>query len=246
MSKIVSAIPARRAPGRQATLSRAKIIEQALQLLEFVGTDDLTMTRIAEGLGTTTMALYKYFANRDALMHALAEHTFSLLATPMPTEGEWRQRLLAWLRALHAHIEEYPTTLKVIGWEGHVSGAWVRVIAPVAQLLNELGLKGERLAFVLAWFTSSAMGFLRAETAETSHYRQTYSFGVLDGLTAAEQKTFAALLPLFPDIDHTKVMEFGLQQLVATLAGIVESKITLAPQQVKTPRIKRSAIKSKT
>jgi AcrR family transcriptional regulator len=222
MGKIVSATQPRRAPGRQATLSRDKIIEQALLLLEHLDTDALTMTAIAEGLGTTTMALYKYFANRDALMHALAEHTFSLLATPMPTEGEWQRRLLAWLRALHAHIEKYPTTLKVIGWEGHVSGAWVRFIAPVAQLLSELGLKGERLAFVLAWFTSSAMGFLRAETAETSRYRQSYSFGVLDGLSAAEQKTFVALLPLFPEIDHHKVVDFGLQQLVATLAGIVE------------------------
>ncbi|HSB94835.1 MAG TPA: TetR/AcrR family transcriptional regulator, partial [Spongiibacteraceae bacterium] len=229
MTKIVSATPARRAPGRQATLSRQKIIAQALHLLEHIDTDELTMTRIAEGLGTTTMALYKYFANRDALLHALAEHTFSLLATPMPGEGEWQQRLLAWLRALHEHIEQYPTTLKVIGWEGRVSGAWVRVIAPVAQLLGELGFKNEQLAFILAWFTSSAMGFLRSETAETSRYRQRYSFGVLDGLTPSEQQTFTALLPLLPEIDHAKVMEFGLQQLVATLAGIVESKIMPAP-----------------
>lgn len=214
----------RRTPGRQATLSQEKIIAQALKLLEHVAAADLTMTRIAEGLGTTTMALYKYFASRDALMNALAEHTFSLLAAPMPGDGDWQQRLLGWLQALHAHVEKYPATLKVIGWEGHLSGAWVRVVAPVAQLLGEQGLKGERLAFVLAWFISSTMGFLMVETPESTSYRQHFSFGVLDDLPANEQHTFMALLPLLPEIDHKKVVEFGLRQLVGMMALLVEEE----------------------
>jgi TetR/AcrR family tetracycline transcriptional repressor len=212
---------ARRTPGRQATLSHEKIIAQALELLEHISTDDLTMTRIAQGLGITTMALYKYFPSRDALMNALAEHTFSLLVAPMPAAGEWQERLLGWLRAIHAHVEKYPTTLKVIGWEGHLSGAWVRVVAPVAQLLDEQGLKGERLAFVLAWFISSTMGFLLVETAESTSYRQHFSFGVLDGLPEAEQKTFMNLLPMMPRIDYRQVVEFGLQRLVGTMGVLV-------------------------
>lgn len=229
MNKGGSAGKVRRTPGRQAVLSHEKIIAQALELLAHVTTDDLTMTRIAEGLGTTTMALYKYFPSRDALMNALAEHTFSLLAAPMPATGDWQERLLGWLRALHAHVEKYPTTLKVIGWEGHLSGAWVRVVAPVAQLLSEQGLKGERLAFVLAWFVSSTMGFLLVETAESTKYRQHFSFGVLDGLPGAEQQTFMGLLPLLPDIDHKKVVEFGLQRLVAMMAQLVADESVQAP-----------------
>jgi AcrR family transcriptional regulator len=223
-AKTGEADKARRTPGRQATLSHEKIIAQALELLEHVPAADLTMTRIAEGLGTTTMALYKYFASRDALMNALAEHTFSLLAAPMPAAGDWQERLLGWLQALHSHVEKYPATLKVIGWEGHLSGAWVRVVAPVAQLLAEQGLKGERLAFVLAWFISSTMGFLMVETPESTSYRQHFSFGVLDGLPPSEQQTFMALLPLLPEIDHKKVVDFGLRQLVGMMALLVEAE----------------------
>jgi AcrR family transcriptional regulator len=223
--KAAGADKARRAPGRQATLSHEKIIAQALQLLEHVSTDDLTMTRIAQGLGITTMALYKYFPSRDALMNALAEHTFSLLVAPMPAGGAWQERLLGWLQALHTHVEKYPTTLKVIGWEGHLSGAWVRVVAPVARLLEEQGLKGERLAFVLAWFISSSMGFLLVETAESTSYRQHFSFGVLDGLPEGEQKTFMDLLPLLPQIDYRQVVEFGLRQLVEMMALLVTQEM---------------------
>jgi AcrR family transcriptional regulator len=211
----------RRAPGRRAQLSREKIIGQALALLETIQAEELTMTAIAERLGTTTMSLYKYFPNREALLNATAEHTFALFAVAMPEAGRWQQRLLAWLGALQQHLDRHPTMLKVIGWEGRVSGAWVRVIAPVAQLLSEQGLKEERLAFVLVWFMSSAMGLLRTETIDAPAYRQNYSLGALDCLSLKEQQTFLSLLPYLPGTDRERVMEFGLQQLVATLETLL-------------------------
>lgn len=212
---------ARRAPGRQPRLSRDIIIEQALALLQELNAEELTMTRIAERLDVTTMSLYKYFPNREALLDALAEHTFALFENSMPTSGTWEERLLGWLRSLQQHMDRYPTMLKVIGWEGRLSGAWVKVIAPVAQLLSEQGLKGERLAFALVWFMSSAMGFLRTETLDAPAYRQQFSLGALDGLEPSAQQTFLALLPYLPSTDRAQVMEFGLRQLVSTMAGLL-------------------------
>ncbi len=221
----------RRAPGRQARLSREKIIDQALLLLADIATEELTMTRIAEGLGTTTMSLYKYFANREALLDALAEHTFGLFEVAMPSAGPWQERLLVWLQALQRHLDRYPSMLKVIGWEGRVSGAWVRVIAPVAQLLSEQGLAGERQAFVLVWFMSSAMGLLRTETLDAPAYRQQFSLAALDRMSLQEQQTFLSLLPHLPAIDRAQVMEFGLRQLVLSLAGVLDAGIPNLPQR---------------
>jgi len=212
---------ARRAPGRQPRLSRDIIIEQALALLAQSSAEELTMTRIAECLSVTTMSLYKYFPNREALLDALAEHTFALFENSMPESGSWQKRLLAWLCSLQQHMDRYPTMLKVIGWEGRLSGAWVKVIAPVAQLLSEQGLRGERLAFALVWFMSSAMGFLRTETLDAPAYRQQFSLGALDGLDPRQQQTFLALLPYLPATGRDEVVAFGLRQLVATVAQLV-------------------------
>jgi hypothetical protein len=139
----------------------------------------------------------------------------------MPTRGSWQERLLAWLCSLQQHMDRYPTMLKVIGWEGRLSGAWVKVIAPVAQLLSEQGLRGERLAFALVWFMSSAMGFLRTETLDAPAYRQQFSLGALDGLDPRQQQTFLALLPYLPATGRDEVVAFGLRQLVATVAQLV-------------------------
>jgi AcrR family transcriptional regulator len=222
---------ARRAPGRQARLSREKIIEQALALLQEIATEQLTMTAIAEGLGTTTMSLYKYFPNREALLDAVAEHTFALFDVAMPAAGTWQERLLAWLHALQQHMDRYPTMLKVIGWEGRVSGAWVRVIAPVARLLREQGLEGERQAFALVWFMSSAMGLLRTETLDAPAYRQQYSLSALDRMSHEEQQAFLSLLPHLPSTDRSQVMEFGLQQLVVSLETLLRREVGAAPAQ---------------
>jgi AcrR family transcriptional regulator len=220
----------RRAPGRQARLSRDIIVEQALSLLAESSVEALTMTAIAESLSVTTMSLYKYFPNREALLDALAEHTFALFENSMPAAGSWQERLLAWLRSLQQHMDRYPTMLKVIGWEGRLSGAWVKVIAPVAQLLSEQGLSGEKLAFALVWFMSSAMGLLRTETLDAPAYRQQFSLGALDGLDARQQQTFLALLPYLPATDRNRVMDYGLRQLVATVAELVAEAGQAAPE----------------
>lgn len=213
----------RRAPGRQARLSREKIIEQALALLAELPVEELTMTRIAENLGTTTMALYKYFPNRDALLGALADHIFALFDPVMPAAGSWQERLLAWLLALQQHLERYPAMLKLAGWEGRLSGAWIRVLAPAAQVLEERGLGGERLAFVLVWFTSSAIGLMRTEI-ESSAYRQSYSLAALDELGPREQQVFMQLLPHLPRTDRGEVTAFGLRQLVLALERVLDQE----------------------
>jgi AcrR family transcriptional regulator len=235
---------ARRAPGRQARLSREKIIDQALVLLADMTAEELTMTRIAECLGTTTMSLYKYFANREALLDAVAEHTFGLFETSMPAIGTWQERLLAWLRALQQHLDEYPTMLKVIGWEGRVSGAWVRVIAPVAQLLKEQGLQDERQAVVLVWFMSSVMGLLRTETMDAPAYRQKYSLSALDKVSHQEQQAFLSLLPFLPTTDREQVMEFGLRQLVLSLENVLKDDSGM-PVRAKPARAVKSAARKK-
>jgi AcrR family transcriptional regulator len=220
MAESTPAGAGRRAPGRQARLSRDKIIAQALALLEERAVEELTMTRIAERLGTTTMALYKYFPNRDALLGALADHIFALFDPAMPAAGAWQEQLLAWLLALQRHLERYPAMLKVAGWEGRLSGAWIRVLAPAAQVLEQCGLSGERLAFVLVWFTSSAIGLMRTEL-ESSAYRQSYSLSALDQLSPREQQIFMQLLPHLPNTDRGEVTAFGLQQLVLALERLL-------------------------
>lgn len=57
-----------------------KIATAARKLLEREGADAVTMRRVATAVGITPMALYRHFADRDGLLHALADTGFEELA----------------------------------------------------------------------------------------------------------------------------------------------------------------------
>ncbi|HEY0255011.1 MAG TPA: helix-turn-helix domain-containing protein, partial [Kofleriaceae bacterium] len=67
-------------PRKHPTQGRSKhtvaaILEATIRVLDEVGSDRLTTTRVAEVAGVSVGTLYQYFPNRDALINALlADH----------------------------------------------------------------------------------------------------------------------------------------------------------------------------
>jgi AcrR family transcriptional regulator len=57
-----------------------RIATAAGKLLDRSGTEAVTMRRVAKAVGITPMALYRHFANREALLNALADAGFEELA----------------------------------------------------------------------------------------------------------------------------------------------------------------------
>jgi AcrR family transcriptional regulator len=91
----------------QPELTRASIVEGAIELVDREGLDALTMRRLAMHLDVGTMTLYGYFRDKrelvDALVDAVAERT------PLPRlRGSWRQRLAQLMTHLHASLSAYP------------------------------------------------------------------------------------------------------------------------------------------
>lgn len=186
---------AKRARGRPPKLSAQAILDASMGLLAHTTLTELSLGRIADSLGVSTMSLYTYFASRDALLEALAAHAFSNLAVP-PRGPHWRVNLLAWLWSVQRHFDTHPVVAKTIGWDGRVPSAWRQVNTPVVEELQDLGFEGRRLAFALNWFMSSAIGLMLVELAAPA-YRH------------AED-----------DIDREALLEFGFRRLVDGIAAL--------------------------
>jgi AcrR family transcriptional regulator len=61
-------------------LTAQRIAAKAGLMLDREGADSVTMRRVAKAVGVTAMALYRHFADRTALLHALADAGFQDLA----------------------------------------------------------------------------------------------------------------------------------------------------------------------
>jgi AcrR family transcriptional regulator len=85
---------------------RAALLRAAAKILEKEGRDAISLRELARRAGVSHGAPYRHFADRDALLAALAEEGFSLLVEQL--EGKaWREQAMAYLRFALADPERF-------------------------------------------------------------------------------------------------------------------------------------------
>lgn len=84
-----------RTQGARAGLDRHRVVRVALDLLDEVGLDDLSMRRLAERLGVTAASLYWHVRDKGDLLTLLADAISAEMPLPDPTRS-WRDELIAY------------------------------------------------------------------------------------------------------------------------------------------------------
>ncbi|MCA2225936.1 TetR/AcrR family transcriptional regulator C-terminal domain-containing protein [Nonomuraea aurantiaca] len=74
---------------------RAQVLQAAIELLDEVGLDGLTMRLLASRLGVRAGALYRHYPSKQALLDAMVAHLVVPPgeAVPPPLDGPWDERL---------------------------------------------------------------------------------------------------------------------------------------------------------
>jgi AcrR family transcriptional regulator len=80
------------ASSRKTPLSREIVLTAALALVDAEGLDALTMRRLGQELGRDPMSLYRYAANRAALLDGVAETVLNELAI-VTDDPDWQAQL---------------------------------------------------------------------------------------------------------------------------------------------------------
>jgi len=102
----------RRRPG----LSRAAVLDAALEIVDSAGIGGLSMRKLGASLHVEAMALYRYVRNREALLDGLVDRVMDELyadpATLLRPEDDWRdflQRVAAGVRRIaRQHPQLFP------------------------------------------------------------------------------------------------------------------------------------------
>ena len=102
--------PARRG-GPKPALSLDRIVAAAVALADESGLAGLSMARLAEKLGFTTMSLYRYVASKDDLL--LLALDAAIGAPSYEPTGSWKDQARAWCQELTLFYRRHPWTLDV-------------------------------------------------------------------------------------------------------------------------------------
>lgn len=92
--------------GPVAGIDRAAIVSAALALADAEGLAAVTMSRVADELGVTTMALYRHVPGKRELVDLMTDAAFA--HAPGTGGANWRTELARWARADLALFQRHP------------------------------------------------------------------------------------------------------------------------------------------
>ncbi|ANI77165.1 TetR/AcrR family transcriptional regulator C-terminal domain-containing protein [Sphingobium sp. EP60837] len=215
----VLAAPRRR--GRPRRLSREAVINAAISLLSEVGLEGFSLAPLAKRLEAGVMSLYTYFPNRELLLLAVADAIYARFEPPAPGAA-WQDQLRGWMWAVVDLFDRHPVAVQLSMWNGHVSPAWLRTWAPLATLLRQQKLEGQRLAFALSWFTTATLGFISSQR-QSPENRRAETLAHAATLEPSLQQLASELWADFESVDRDAALTFGFDNIINGMERLIRS-----------------------
>lgn len=178
---------------------RTDIIEHAIGVLDQYGLADLSMRRIAAELGVQPSALYHHFANKQALLAAVADEILARgTRRDEAPDVTWDQRVLSLCGELRNAMLAYRDGAELISTV-HAFGLGARV--PRGELAETIRSAGFDDSFSRAAATT-ILHFVFGQVSYEQMSLQAHSDGAIDGTID------------LPDGDATDEFSLGLTLIV--------------------------------
>jgi AcrR family transcriptional regulator len=94
--------------GPKAGFTPDDVVRAAMKIADAEGLGAVTMNAVASALGLTTMAVYRYFPNKEALLDATIDAGLGRPPRPTKAGGPWRAEVADWARAKRAMLIARP------------------------------------------------------------------------------------------------------------------------------------------
>jgi TetR/AcrR family transcriptional regulator, tetracycline repressor protein len=150
-------------PDRQP-LSRDRILDAAVALVDEQGIEGLSMRKLGTALGVEAMSLYNYVPNKAALLDGVLERVVSGIKIP---EGgsTWDERLRQMTHSYRSIALSHPRVVPLFAMRPFNSLPALDVVEAVFDLLAEAGFPPAEALNVLRAMSAYAVGFTISEAA---------------------------------------------------------------------------------
>jgi AcrR family transcriptional regulator len=208
--------------GSHQPLSRARILEAALALLDREGLEAISMRRVGDALGVEAMSLYRHVPSKAALLDGLYEVVLSELPEPPPAKTA-SAVLTERARALRTAFRAHPYALPLFASRPAVTQASIAHVEFVLDALHRSGFSPSDalriLHVVFAFVVGHGLSSYSPRRAdETSHP----DYSVLSEGSFPRVRAAASVLARH---DPEEEFEFGLAALLAGLGLEPEKRL---------------------
>jgi len=149
-----------RGTGPRAPLSRRRITETALRLIDERGLDALSMRVLGSELGVEAMAIYRHVADKGALLDGVVGLLLEELRQEVPPTDDWRELIAGFGRGFHALAVAHLNAFPLLG--SNPARSWVAApgkVEGVLSVLHRSGFTEEDAAFAVRAVSRYVIGF---------------------------------------------------------------------------------------
>lgn len=209
----------------EASLTRERILEVALLLVDQEGIEALSMRRLAKQLGVDPMAIYHHLPNKRALLSALIEEVFSEMRVPEPEEaGNWQERVRVWARAFRDVAQAHPKLVPhLASYPEAAAEATLESTEELYAAFEMAGMVPRQAVGAVGVVVDYLNGFALAEASGAlgDPDKQREMLTMLDARPQGELPAMRRAFKALPAEEAMTDFEFGLEVVLAGLEATV-------------------------
>ncbi|MEP6833686.1 MAG: TetR/AcrR family transcriptional regulator [Gemmatimonas sp.] len=224
-----------RGPKRGVTPEDA--VQAAIEIAQENGLGAVTMQAVSAKIGFTTMAIYRYFPNKEALTDAIVDAGMGSPPLPAEPRAHWRAEVTAWAHAKRAMMCARPWMAELPFVAAPHGPNWLRWLEAITDPFSKTGLSaadiGQMISIVEGYTrgaSDTAVSLARARTRGVSEAEWAAAVGADLGRAIGDSRfpKFAALISA-PSDGKARSMEesfaFGLQCVLDGIEMYIKSNI---------------------
>jgi TetR/AcrR family transcriptional regulator, tetracycline repressor protein len=211
--------PSNRKRAPRGTLTRDRIVDAALQLVDAEGLEAVSMPKLAKQLGVGVMSLYTHVDSKDDLLDAVAHHVLASL--PAPSGDDWQGRLACHFRDLRATLVQHPGLGTVLATKNVAVPAVFNLLERTLSDVTASGVGDEEAAHLYYDLLVYTLGFVvwelpRTRTMTRREYARRWRYAV-DQLDQADHPTLHRLVDALTTVASDAQFEGGLRRIIGSV-----------------------------
>jgi AcrR family transcriptional regulator len=208
-------------------LTRARVIEAALQAMDAEGLEAVSMRRVAREVGVEAMSLYHYVKDKDDLLAGICDRVMADFEFPDDT-GDWNERARAGARSWRRVLQAHPDVMRLFAVTHGPSQSAPDALRPTEfalGLFKEAGLSDRDTVQAFHAFGGYIQGFVMMEGGSINLGKADQdTLGKVAGAVSPEVfPVLSAVSRYFAECDADEQFEFGLDLLIRGMRARVDA-----------------------
>jgi AcrR family transcriptional regulator len=128
---------------RRAPLTRDRVLDAALRLVDEGGIESLSMRKLGQALGVEAMSLYNHVANKDDVIKGILERVADEMERPSTTD-EWDVSIRQSAISVYEALRRHPWACTLMMSPAHVVPERIRYMESLLARIRDAGFSPEQ------------------------------------------------------------------------------------------------------